>query len=422
MIVRRAKCTNRFQNIAFFRKRLPPLAVPSATISALYTALGDLALNVRTAARETVSTPLYYCLAALTGAFALAVRNAGIVTGEPARVVFHAYDHIVYATSFVALGVFIVCRVLYIMIVRRPDRLTHAIGADLGATCFNPRRVLNALPILFLFPIFFSVFTSFKSILPDIRPYTWDPTFVRVDAFLHGGRQAWQVLQPALGFAYVSLIINYFYQLWFFTKFFVLYWQSFSRADMARRAQFFLTLLTAWIVNGVFFALIFSSAGPCYYALIHPGAPDPFAPLMAYFAEADKTVPMWNLLTQARLWDIHQGNITTALAGISAFPSMHVSVAFTFLLAAWPLGGAWRACFMTFFMFTLIGSIHLGWHYAADGYFSVLTTTMIWLAWGRLVQRFSLHRPRWGSGERLQDIRENGKDLVDLRLADDQGR
>src|SRR5690606_24652326 len=127
-----------------------------------------------------------------------------------------------------------------------------------------------------IFPAFFSVFTAFKSLLPALNPFSWDAAFTRLDAALHGGRQPWEILHPVLGFPLAGLIVNCFYQLWFFTKFFVLYWQGFARRDLALRAQFFLTLLSGWIVNGAVFAVIFSSAGPCYYGRLHPGAPDPF--------------------------------------------------------------------------------------------------------------------------------------------------
>jgi hypothetical protein len=49
---------------------------------------------------------------------------------------------------------------------------------------------------------------------------------------------------------------------------------------------------------------------------------------------------------------------------------------------------------MTLFAIVIfIGSIHLGWHYAIDGYASALATAAIWIAVGRLLRWSGASQP-----------------------------
>ena len=66
------------------------------------------------------------------------------------------------------------------------------------------------------------------------------------------------------------------------------------------------------------------------------------------------------------------------LAGISAMPSMHVatSVLIAFYAATHARWAGWF-CWI-FAALIMIGSVHLGWHYAVDGYFGA---AIAWMAW-----------------------------------------
>ncbi len=356
--------------------------------------MNALVTSLRDSFREAVSTPLYWVMAGLTALYTAVIWLILLLIGRSDEIAFSGYTEIIGITSWLFLGGFALFRIVYIMAVRRPAALLTAIRDDL-ASCLSPRRLMQALPAICVFMVFFPVFTAFKSLILPLAPFAWDPVFSNLDAHLSGGRQPWEMLQPLFGFAAVTFTINFVYNLWFFVKFLMFYWQGFARSHPEIRAQFFLTCLISWIVNGSVLAMIFSSAGPCYFGRVFPAIVNPYAGLMDYLHRSNEILPVWALNAQEYLWKAHVEDYASVLAGISAFPSMHVSIAFIFLLTARHYGRAATALFLVFFLFILFGSVHLGWHYAVDGYFAILSTGAIWLGCGALVRRFGLHHPRY---------------------------
>jgi len=73
------------------------------------------------------------------------------------------------------------------------------------------------------------------------------------------------------------------------------------------------------------------------------------------------------------------------LNGISAMPSMHVAMSMLFVLVAWNASSLLGVAFTVFAIVIAIGSVHLGWHYAVDGYVSAICMPILWTAAGRLV-------------------------------------
>lgn len=282
---------------------------------------------------------------------------------------------------------FIIGHALYVMVWIRPDQLFLYYLADLRHTYLTSKRLLTALPLLLFIPIHFSAFTSFKTILPDLNPYSWDPLFAQWDAMIHGGPPPWQWLQPLLGHPRITNIINSFYHLWLFVMYAILFWQVFSLSKPVLRSRFFLTFITVWIVLGTVTAIGLSSAGPCYYGRV-TGLNDPFAPLMSYLYEANDVVPVRALKVQEMLWETYENQGIGFGSGITAMPSMHVSTALLFALLGWHYGRLLRWSLAAFAVLILIGSVHLGWHYAIDGYIAIIGTWLVWGGFGWLLQRY----------------------------------
>ena len=225
-------------------------------------------------------------------------------------------------------------------------------------------------------------------LIPRIVPYSWDGAWVKLDNALHFGFDPWQLLHPLLGYPFVTFAINFIYILWLGMLFFVLYWQLFSIKNPKLRLQFFFSFVLSWALLGTGLALLFSSVGPCFYERLTGDVR--FAELMAYLRHVHESFPIWALDTQDTVWKYYTENALGLGGGISAMPSIHVATAFLFMLLGWKTGKTQGIVLSIFFALIMIGSVHLGWHYAVDGYLSIILASLIWLAVGKIIER---HNP-----------------------------
>ena len=160
---------------------------------------------------------------------------------------------------------------------------------------------------------------------PGTRPSThWDRA-------LHFGYRPWELLQPVLGYWPITFLINLNYNMWFVVMNVFWAYYAFIANPSAERTRFFLSFVLIWMLGGGVLAVFFSSAGPCYFTELGI-SPDPYAPLMAYLNEANEHAPIWALMTQNMLWDLHAEG--SAFGGVSAMPSMHNATALLFVLAS----------------------------------------------------------------------------------------
>jgi hypothetical protein len=283
-----------------------------------------------------------------------------------------------------------------VMIVVRPEHLARYLLQDLRARYLNAERLCTALPVFLLIPLIMATFSYVKSTIPVINPggYDWDPLLAEWDKALHGGHHPWEWLQPVLGYPYITFGINLAYNIWFLVLYGVMFWQTFSIARPRLRMQYALTLVIVWILLGNVLAILFASGGPVYYGRL-TGLADPFAPLMDYLHATDAVLPLWAVETQEYLWQTYIGNEFALGCGISAMPSIHLATAFSFVLLGFATNRRLGYLFGVFALFILIGSVHLGWHYAIDGYAGVIGTWLIWRAVGWLLDRPAVAALLW---------------------------
>src|SRR5262249_23022868 len=154
-----------------------------------------------------------------------------------------------------------------------------------SASWLSHERIATLLVPLLLTPLFFSTFSSFKSLIPFVAPFSWDETFMKWDRWLHAGAHPWELLQPLFGTPLATSALNAVYNAWFFLMFFILVWQIVSTKRAALRMRFLISFVLSWIAIGTGLAMLLSSVGPCYYGRV-AGLPDPFAPLTQYLREA----------------------------------------------------------------------------------------------------------------------------------------
>lgn len=322
-------------------------------------------------------------LIGLVAVYWLAALGVAHVYGLPGKLIPNLLGYAV--PLLVPLALALCWHALSIMIYVRPRRLTRYLIASLKES-LTRERVLFALPVVLLLPVFASAFTFFKTTIPVIQPYAWDARLVEWDRMLHGGVHPWVLLQAFLGHPLVTGAINVLYNLWFFVMYALLTLQAFALKDQRLRMQFLLSFVVTWIVLGTLGAILFSSMGPCYFPGFEPES-GPYAPLMAYLREAGEQVPVWALNVQQMLWDDYQASKTGIGSGISAMPSMHVATAVLLALFGWRHSRPAGIALTVYAILIMIGSVHLGWHYAVDGYVGAAGALAVWWLVGRFLVR-----------------------------------
>lgn len=265
----------------------------------------------------------------------------------------------------------------------KPKQLIPHVIAHLKQDFFTWDRFFSATIAISLFILLLVTFSNFKRMIPEVIPFQFDLLFADIDRAMHFGVDPWRILQPVLGFPLVTFFINFLYNVWLFLVIMVFYWQAFATGNRQLRDQYILSFFLCWMVIGTLFATLLSSAGPCFYPRFVSGE-DIYAPLMSYLNGANEVYPIWALDTQNILLQNYESKSAALASGISAMPSMHVSISWLMVLLGWKINKYLGWAFTIYCGFILIGSVHLAWHYAVDGYVSIILTTGIWLICGRI--------------------------------------
>ena len=286
------------------------------------------------------------------------------------------------------------------LVIRRPADPAAFIGATFRTRYRLSERLMTGLPILVVLALSASTFSSLKSMIPDFHPFDWDLTFIAWDRALHGGRDPWLILQPLLDHPLVTWSLNAAYHTWFFVLYATVFFMAFRLRDPRLRAQFLLAYLLCWAIQGNLLATVFASVGPVFYGPLI-GAETSFTPLMAYLEAVSRDYPLSALQVQQFLWDSYSAGSVVTGAGISAMPSLHVASSLLFALVFWRINRALGVVMGLFLVAILLGSVHLGYHYAIDGYAAIVFTLAIWFGVGWLLDRdrglgAGLRQPRPG--------------------------
>jgi len=216
-------------------------------------------------------------------------------------------------------------------------------------------RILAALKIVM------TIHCTIKQSIPIINPLLYDDLLWKIDKVIHLGFSPTLIPLKLLSIPFVTTFIDITYILWYFVKlpFFITFiWF----VDQKERYHFFSSYFLLWITGGLL-ALLFPSVGPIYK---HP---DLFADLNIPFA----------FELQKQLW-IHYNEVlrhpenfaTFIYEGVAAFPCLHVGIVVLFCIFSKKLNKTLFIIMLFYVLIIQVGSVHLGWHYAIDGYFGTL--------------------------------------------------
>jgi hypothetical protein len=239
--------------------------------------------------------------------------------------------------------------------------------------------------------VFTGVFTCMKSLLNDVVGFHADVMMANLDAAIHGGVDPWKLIHPLLGHHWVTRGVQHLY-LSGWTVFLLTFTgaAAMSAKLAPLRIRFFVTYFLTWILLGNFTAAAFMSGGPVYYAELTGSAR--FAGLMDYLSFSEGMVNS-SVAVRELLWSLHSQRDVQLGTGISAFPSLHVAMVTLFALTAFHIDRRLGWLMVAFAVVIQLGSVHLGWHYAVDGYASALAVAGLWFGVGWALKRTAKPAP-----------------------------
>lgn len=225
-----------------------------------------------------------------------------------------------------------------------------------------------------------------KSLIDVINPHHWDPLLSFIDCTIHGVCPN-QFLTPIVANEWTFRWSSYFYDgIWPIVTGLVLISLAFIDQRGRRRSRFLLTFVLAWAVLGTGVAILFNSGGPVFYQL-YTGS-NKYAQLMQHLHVLAAHVEYSTVTVMNLLRDLNTGQIPPPAMGISAMPSLHVSMAALTSIYLWGSGHKWtRMIGVIYLILVLVCSVGLGWHYAIDGYVAIAGTFGLWWLTGLLINR-----------------------------------
>ncbi|WP_074736280.1 phosphatase PAP2 family protein [Ruegeria halocynthiae] len=279
---------------------------------------------------------------------------------------------------------FILWRLGVAIFVAKPKKPIRWMLQDLRTKLTDPEKAPDVVICFVSIVALIVTYTFLKNEIHSMNPILWDSQFAKWDRFLHGGVDPWTLLRPILGSPVVTTAVNATYHIWFPMLYIAICVACLDRRDPIRSTVFLVAFVLCWFVGGNVLAIVFASVGPVYFEPFNLGTD--FVPQMELLRQSNEISPVWALKVQNALLDGYQNS--GFARGISAMPSMHV--ASSTLLAIYGFTySRWLGWGLTVFTIVImLGSVHLAWHYAIDGYASILLTLFFWWLAKKLTARF----------------------------------
>jgi len=286
-------------------------------------------------------------------------------------------------TSFSFFATYLVYYLVQCLIIIRPERPIIHIVNDLRK--LERFRILSFILILLFMSAIMVSFAIIKPLIPILNPFSWDEKLAHLDFILHGN-DPWKIIHSYLSPTLVTRFLVFAYIFYFYAIFAGVAIYAAAPNSINRR-QFILAYPLCWIILGTLFAIIFSSAGPCYYQYVVE-EPNKYSELMNYLHSPNTPV---NVIVryQDSLWSAHINNIPDRFFAISAMPSMHISQ--LCLLVFSIKNHIIKILTIILTVLVSLACVHFGWHYAVDIYAAVIGTYIIWYFVGLYLKRKAGH-------------------------------
>lgn len=324
--------------------------------------------------------------------YSLIVYGLASVNGLQNR--FHLWLYMPLSHTFIFLLVFFCIGYGAFLIWKAArDREPHPLSAVAHqfVQVVNVRTASEVLLPIVALTVFTASFTTFKTMIGEINPFHLDQELASLDKAFHFGIHPWRLTHALVDTPKGAFWIDGVYSTWVVVIEGYLFWQITRVHRPYQRRQFLVAYALCWALLGSLAAYLMSSAGPCYFGKV-AGGEDVYAPLMERLEMMDAELANYGgifelraLNGQAWLWETFTQAEVAPAAGISAMPSLHVALATLLALSAWQVNRVIGIAMTFYAAAILFGSVHLGWHYAIDGYAAIIGAVLIWRLSGWMV-------------------------------------
>ena len=255
--------------------------------------------------------------------------------------------------------------------------LALALGGAAAALAWmnllRPRARRAAWPALIIGTVLVglaaSLFLPLKYAIPGQISFWLDVPLADAERSLFGS-DPWQLLDRVLGAVLVP--VDRLYALWLPAQTLGLFLVM-VQAPSAAKSRALIAYGLAWFALGVVAAALGSSVGPIFYDRLFGGAR--FAMLGETLAERGA----WVVLAESdAMWQSFVTGKPGFVAGISAFPSMHIAISLWLYLVARTLAPKAAPFAAAYCLFIWVASVQLGWHYFADGLAGAVGMLALW--------------------------------------------
>ncbi len=251
--------------------------------------------------------------------------------------------------------------------------LTGLVLAALKSNRSKWKTVLAVAMAFIATLLFQSGFTLMKTSLPDLVPFYADTMLANLDMAMLGGQDAWVFAHKISAYLPMDFLSTFYLQVWVWPALCLPLIVAAFDPDQQRVRRTMILYLLGWVLIGNVMALSGMSVGPIFYDRVL--GTTRFADLAKALVDAKQ---FGFLEVQSFLWDNYVGNRQSIGSGISAFPSVHVSIA---MVSALYLGERFKflapvgAAFVVVILFL---SVYSGYHYAIDGFVSIAVMGAVW--------------------------------------------
>jgi len=293
--------------------------------------------------------------------------------GQVSKSHFLIYYSVLFPLFIAFLTPFFALFTAYIIQRRTPSRQKLAFRSVTSSG--NVSRYIIGLMFLTAYCLFIGMFTSVKTSLSVIYGFQHDVFQADMDKAIFMGVDAWKILFEPIHSLWTQPVIEFNYNaLWHLHTYLVLFMVATAYQSRGLRTRYLLSFMLVWIIVGNIFAGMFISAGPAFYGFVTGDETRFGAQLQTLATYAGSSAVSF----QDYLWTSYVNELPGFGTGISAFPSVHVSVCVLNTLFAFEVSRRLGLLSLAYTLIIQTSSVYLAWHYFVDGLFGALIVAAIY--------------------------------------------